>query len=93
MPSGGTLFDTTDLYAKLYEALKAYSSQNAYIDLPGMSEHRNRANTVNLDIGGVLYGEMFLDVLPHEIAELHAKQDQLHRFVQRDPTLNDGVDT
>ena len=93
VPSGGTLFDTTDLYAKLYEALKAYSSQNAYIDLPGMSEHRNRANTVNLDIGGVLYGEMFLDVLPHEIAELHAKQDQLHRFVQRDPTLNDGVDT
>lgn len=93
VPSGGTLFDTTDLYAKLYEALKAYSSQNAYIDLPGMSEHRNRANTVNLDIGGVLYGEMFLDVLPHEIAELYAKQDQLHRFVQRDPTLNDGVDT
>jgi LmbE family N-acetylglucosaminyl deacetylase len=87
VPAGGTLFDTTDMYAKNYEALKAYVSQNAYIDLPGMSEHRERAATVNLDIGGVLYGEMFLDVLPHEIADLHAMHDRLHRFLQRDPTL------
>lgn len=93
VPSGGTLFDTTDMYAKNYEALKAYVSQNAYIDLPGMSEHRERAATVNLDIGGVLYGEMFLDVLPREIAELHVMHDRLHRFVQRDPTLNDGAGT
>ena len=86
VPSGGTLFDTTDMYAKNYDALKAYGSQNAYIDLPGMSEHRERAATVNLDIGGVLYGEMFLDVLPGEIAELYAMHDRLHRFVQRDPS-------
>ncbi len=86
VPSGGTLFDTTDMYAKNYDALKAYGSQNAYIDLPGMSEHRERAATVNLDIGGVLYGEMFLDVLPREIAELYAMHDRLHRFVQRDPS-------
>jgi hypothetical protein len=32
-------------------------------------------------------------VLPHEIAELHAMHDRLHRFVQRDPTLNDGAGT
>lgn len=85
VPSGGTLFDTTDMYPKNYEALKAYASQNAYIDLPGMSEHRERAATVNLDIGGVLYGEMFLDVVPAEIPGLHAMHDRLHRFVQRDP--------
>lgn len=91
VPSGGTLFDTTDMYAKNYEALKAYVSQNAYIDLPGMSEHRERAATVNLDIGGVLYGEMFLDVLPAEIPHLHTMHEQLHRFVQRDPSLNDGA--
>lgn len=87
VPSGGTLFDVTDIYPKTYEALKAYASQNAYIDLPGMSEHRGRAATVNLDIGGVLYGEMFVDVRPHELVELHAMQDRLHRFMQRDPSL------
>lgn len=91
VPAGGTLFDTTEMYAKNYEALKAYVSQNAYIDLPGMSEHRERAATVNLDIGGVLYGEMFLDVRPSEIAALHAMHDRLHRFVQRDPSLEDGA--
>ena len=87
VPAGGTLFDTSDTYAKNYEALKAYVSQNAYIDLPGMSEHRERAATVNLDIGGVLYGEMFLDLKPHEIQEVYAMHDRLHRFVQRDPSL------
>jgi LmbE family N-acetylglucosaminyl deacetylase len=84
VPSGGTLFDTTDYYPKSYEALKAYASQNAYIDLPGMSEHRERAATVNLDIPGVLYGEMFVDVRPHELAEVHALQDRYFRRIQRE---------
>ena len=84
VPAGGTLFDTTETYPKAYEALKAYVSQNAYIDLPGMSEHRCRAATVNLDIGGVLYGEMFLDVEPGELAELHVLHDRFHRFIQRE---------
>jgi LmbE family N-acetylglucosaminyl deacetylase len=91
VPAGGTLFDTTDMYPKNYEALKAYASQNAYIDLPGMSEHRERAATVNLDIGGVLYGEMFLDLVPSEVAVVHAMHDELHRFVQRDPGLKGGA--
>jgi hypothetical protein len=84
VPSGGTLFDTTDYYPKSYEALKAYASQNAYIDLPGISEHRERAATVNLDIPGVLYGEMFVDVRPHELAEVHALQDRYFRRIQRE---------
>jgi len=84
VPAGGTLFDTTDTYPKAYAALKAYSSQNAYIDLPGMSEHRGRAATVNLDIDGVLYGEMFLDLRPAELAELHELHDRFHRFIQRE---------
>lgn len=84
VPPGGTLFDTTDCYARKYKAAQAYASQNAYIDLPGMSEHRDRAATVNLDIGGVLYGEMFLDLRPHELAEVHAAQDRLHRLIQRE---------
>lgn len=87
VPAGGTLFDTTDTYAKNYEALKAYVSQNAYIDLPGMSEHRERSATVNLDIPGVLYGEIFLDLKPAELPKVHAMHDQLHRYVQRDPSL------
>ena len=84
MPPGGTLFDVTDLYPRCYRALQAYSSQNAYIDLPGMSEHRCRAATVNLDIAGVLYGEQFLDLRPHELAEAHAMQDRFHRLIQRE---------
>ncbi|MFK7743340.1 MAG: PIG-L deacetylase family protein [Planctomycetota bacterium] len=87
VPSGGTLFDGTDTYPKVYEALKAYVSQNAYIDLPGMSEHRTRAATVNLDIGGVLYGEMYVDLKPHEMLAVHELHDRLHRIVQRDPSL------
>ncbi|MCK5944981.1 MAG: PIG-L family deacetylase [Planctomycetes bacterium] len=84
VPCGGTLFDITDVYPKVYEALKAYVSQNAYIDLPGMSEHRCRAATVNLDIGGVLYGEMFLDLKPGELAEVHALHDRFFRHIQRE---------
>ncbi|MFY9344881.1 MAG: PIG-L family deacetylase [Planctomycetota bacterium] len=84
VPCGGTLFDTTDMYPRAYRALQAYQSQNAYIDLPGMSEHRERAATVNLDIPGVLYGEMFLDLRPDELAEAHAAQDRFFRLIQRE---------
>ena len=84
VPCGGTLFDVTDMYARCYRALQAYASQNAYIDLPGMSEHRGRAATVNLDIPGVLYGEMFLDLRPHELAAAHAVQDRFFRLIQRE---------
>ena len=81
---GGALFDTSDTYALKYEALKAYASQNAYIDLPGMSEHRDRAATVNLDIGGVLYGEMFADLKPAEMPEAGDLAIKLHRMLLRD---------
>jgi LmbE family N-acetylglucosaminyl deacetylase len=84
VPPGGTLFDVTDVYPRCYRALQAYASQNAYIDLPGMSEHRCRAATVNVDIPGVIYGELFLDLRPHELAEVHEAQDRLHRKIQRE---------
>jgi LmbE family N-acetylglucosaminyl deacetylase len=81
---GGTLFDTTDAYALKYRALQAYASQNAYIDLPGMSEHRDRAATVNLDIGGVLYGELFADLKPDELPRARTMSDSLQRLLLRD---------
>jgi hypothetical protein len=84
VPPGGTLFDVTDVYPRCYRALQAYASQNAYIDLPGMSEHRCRAATVNVDVPGVLYGELFLDLSPHELAAAHAAQDKLLRLIQRE---------
>jgi LmbE family N-acetylglucosaminyl deacetylase len=84
VPPGGTLFDVTDVYPRCYRALQAYASQNAYIDLPGMSEHRCRAATVNVDIPGVLYGELFLDLQRDEVREVHALHDALHRRVQRE---------
>jgi len=83
-PPGGTLFNVTDTYPQCYRALQAYGSQNAYIDLPGMSEHRGRAAVVNVDVPGVLYGELFLDLRPHELATAHRLQDAFFRFVQRE---------
>jgi LmbE family N-acetylglucosaminyl deacetylase len=80
----GVLFDTTDTYPAKYHALKAYASQNAYVDLPGMSEHRDRAATVNLDLPGVLYGEMFADLRPHELPAAEALAQQFHRLIARD---------
>jgi LmbE family N-acetylglucosaminyl deacetylase len=83
-PPGGTLFDVTDVFPRCYHALQAYASQNAYVDLPGMSEHRRRVATVNVDIPGVHYGELFLDLTPAELREVHLLQDELHRKIQRD---------
>ena len=84
VPPGGSLFDVTAVYPRCYRALQAYASQNAYIDLPGMSEHRCRAATVNVDIPGVLYGELFVDLKPSEMCSVHALHDQLHRTIQRE---------
>lgn len=58
VPAGGTLFDTTDVYERKRHALGAYESQLQYIDLAGLSQHRDRAATVNIDIGGVTYAEL-----------------------------------
>ena len=49
-----------------------------------MSEHRCRAATVNVDVPGVLYGELFLDLKPAELREIHALQNDLHRKIQRE---------
>lgn len=81
---GGVLFDTTDSYPAKYKALQAYASQNVYVDLPGMSEHRDRASTVNLDIPGVLYGEMFADLRPAELGPVHSLATSLQRLLLRD---------
>ena len=81
---GGTLFDTTDVYPTKYRALQAYASQNVYIDLPGMSEHRDRANTVNLDIGGVLYGELFVDLPKRDLVRASKAGEILQAIVMKD---------
>ena len=39
---------------------------------------------VNVDVPGVLYGELFLDLRPHELATAHRLQDAFFRFVQRE---------
>lgn len=81
---GGALFDTTDTYPTKYHALQAYGSQNAYVDLPGMSEHRDRACTVNLAMPGVLYGEMFADLAPAQLPRACSLAQELHRLLLRD---------
>jgi LmbE family N-acetylglucosaminyl deacetylase len=82
---GGVLFDTTDRFVRKHEALRAYGSQNAYVDLPGLAEHRDRANTANVDIAGVFYCEMFCDLLPAELPLAGERAVALHRMLLRDP--------
>lgn len=77
VPPGGTLFDTTDVYARKRHALEAYQSQLAYIDLVGLSEHRDRAATVNIDIGGVRYAELYADLRPAQLQAAFALADPL----------------
>ncbi len=81
----GTLFDVTDVYPRCYRALQAYASQNAYVDLPGMSEHRCRAATVNVDIPGVLYGEMFADLRRGDLVKACKLALELQALLAKDP--------
>ena len=86
MPPGGTLFDTTDVYAHKRHACEAYASQLAYIDFAKLSEHRDRAATVNLDIGGVTYAELYADLAPAQLPAAFALADQLQRLLLKDPS-------
>lgn len=81
---GGTLFDTTDVYAKKRHALEAYASQLAYIDLVGLSEHRDRAATVNVDIPGVRHAELYADLRPDQLARAQAHCEPLYRMLLKD---------
>ena len=81
VPAGGTLFDTTDVYERKRHALSAYRSQLAYIDLVGLSEHRDRAATVNIDIPEVVYAELYADLRPAQLAEAYALADPLQRLL------------
>jgi LmbE family N-acetylglucosaminyl deacetylase len=67
LPPAGTLFDTTEVQALKQRALAAYASQLVYIDLVALSEHRDRAATVNIDIPGVTYAELFADLAPAQL--------------------------
>jgi LmbE family N-acetylglucosaminyl deacetylase len=67
VPPAGTLFDTTLLHAQKRRALEAYQSQLAYIDFAALSEHRDRAATVNIDVGSVRYAELYADLLPAQL--------------------------
>jgi LmbE family N-acetylglucosaminyl deacetylase len=84
VPPGGTLFDTTDVYALKRHACEAYASQLAYIDFAKLSEHRDRAATVNIDTGNVTYAELYADLLPTQLARAFALADPLQRLLLRD---------
>jgi hypothetical protein len=83
-PLPDALQDASGLEPAAFVARLAATVHLRAIDLPGMSEHRCRAATVNLDIPGVLYGELFVDLRPHELAAAHALQDRFHRLIQRE---------
>lgn len=85
VPPGGTLFDTTDSHAAKVQALQAYRSQNAYIDLPAMCEHRDRAATVNVDLPAVRYVEPFADLRPAELLRAGELARALQALLARDP--------
>ena len=84
VPAGGTLFDTTAVYQRKRHALSAYRSQLAYIDLVGLSEHRDRAATVNIDISEVVHAELYADLRPDQLQPAFALADQLQRLLLGD---------
>lgn len=84
VPPGGTLFDTTDVQALKRHACEAYASQLAYIDFAKLSEHRDRAATVNIDTGNVTYAELYADLRPSQLARAFALADPLQRLLLGD---------
>jgi hypothetical protein len=84
-PAGGTLFDTTACWPKKSHALAAYRSQIVYFDLVGLGDHRDRTATINVDVPGVTYCELFADLAPGELAVAHSLAAPLQRLLQRDP--------
>lgn len=86
VPPGGTLFDTSDCFADKQRALAAYASQLAYFDLVGMAEHRDRAATVNVDVPGVRYAELFADLRPAQLPAAAAAAEALQQLL-----LGDGA--
>ncbi len=84
VPAGGTLFDTTETYERKRHALAAYRSQLAYIDLVGLSQHRDRAATVNIDIPEVTYAELYADLRPEQLPPAFALADPLQRLLLKD---------
>jgi LmbE family N-acetylglucosaminyl deacetylase len=83
-PAGGTIFDTTPQWPRKVHALAAYLSQIAYVDLCGLGDHRDRTATINIDVPGVTYAEMFADLLPGQLAGAHALAADLQRLLQKD---------
>ena len=81
VPSGGTLFDTTDVHERKKHALRAYASQLAYIDFAALSDHRDRVAMVNVDIPGVTHGELYADLLPHELERALALAEPLQAML------------
>lgn len=82
VPAGGTLFDTTETVAAKRHALAAYESQLAYVDLPGLCDHRDRAATVNLDVPGVRYAELYADLRPADLPRALELATALQAFLQ-----------
>ncbi len=83
-PAGGVLFDTTDVYETKNQALQAFSSQLAYIDLAELSRCRDRAATVNIEDPAVRYAELFADLRPGELRRARDLTDPLYRYLLED---------
>ncbi|MGE3175599.1 MAG: PIG-L deacetylase family protein [Planctomycetota bacterium] len=83
-PAGGTLFDTTAQWPTKRHALEAYRSQIVYFDLPGLGDHRDRTATINVDVPGVTYAELFADLRPDQLERAHALAAPLQRLLLKD---------
>lgn len=80
-PPGGVLFDTTDVRDIKDEALAAFTSQLAYIDLAELSQCRDRAATVNIEDPAFRYAEQFADLRVDQLRRALELTDPLYRFL------------
>ncbi len=84
VPSGGVLFDTTEVYEAKNEALQAFASQVAYIDLAELSRCRDRAATVNIEDPAIQYAELFADLRPDQLRRVQELADPLYQYLLED---------
>ena len=49
-----------------------------------LCDHRDRAATVNIPDPAIRYGELYADLLPHELAQALALAEPLQRLLLRE---------
>ncbi len=81
MMPANVLLDITPWQSQKHEAIRAYASQLAHMDICGKVAGLNRARTVNVSDPQVLAAEAFADIAPKDVVNYLTFMDQLARLL------------